>query len=223
MRRAPSRLLGSGALLLLAACSSSGQSDYSQYWEMMKQSVSGTFGKSSITLQQAANIPYASMGWRLNGGPQNIIVLASDNGREQMWTSAARIVLVTKDGRIKRTVGLPHDLAALVPRTGDDFQPPSAVAKMAPSQQYTADFPDAGFYGAQIVCRASSKGARAITILGQRIATVRIEEKCNSPALRWSFTNVYWTDSQTGFVWRSRQAIHPAGDTLETEIFRPPE
>lgn len=223
MRRAPSRLLGGGALLLLAACSSSGPSDYSQYWEMMKQSVSGTFGKSSITLQQAGAIPYASMGWRLNGGSQNIIVLASDNGGEQMWTSAARIVLVTRDGRIKRTVGLPHDIAALVPRTNEDFKSPAATAKTPGPQQYSADFPDAGIYGAQIVCRAAPKGARAITILEQRIATVRIEEKCSSPALRWSFTNVYWTDPQTGFVWRSRQVIHPAGDTLETEIFRPPE
>ena len=31
-----------------------------------------------------------------------------------------------------------------------------------------------------------------------------------------------WIDPQTGFVWRSRQTIHPRGDTLETEIFRPP-
>jgi hypothetical protein len=210
-------------LLFLAACSSSGQSDYAQYWEMMKQSLSATFGKSGITLQQAASIPYASMGWRLNGGPQNLIVLASDNDGEQMWTSAARIVLVTKNGRIKRTVGFAHDMAALVPRASEGFQSPSVVAKTASSQQYTADFPDAGIYGAQIVCRAASKGARAITILGQRIATVRIEENCDSPSLRWSFRNIYWTDPKTGFVWRSRQTIHPAGDTLETEIFRPPE
>lgn len=223
MRRASSWIAGGGALLLLAGCNSSGQSDYSQYWEMMKQSVSGTFGKSSITLQQAGSIPYASMGWRLNGGPQNIIVLASDNGGEQMWTSAARIVLVTKHGRIKRSVGLPHDIAALVPRTNEDFRSPSISAQTPYTQQYTADFPDAGIYGAQIVCKSASKGARAITILEQRIATIRIEEQCRSASLRWSFTNVYWADPKTGFVWRSRQTIHPAGDTLETEIFRPPE
>ena len=223
MRHTPSRVLGGGALLFLAACSSSGSSDYAQYWEMMQQSFSGTFGKSSITLQQAAGIPYASMGWRLNGGPQNIIVLASDNGQEQMWTSAARIVIVTKDGRIKRTVGLAHDMAALVARSNEGFQSPAVTAKTPYPQQYTADFPDAGVYGAQIVCRAAPKGARAITILGQRITTVRIEENCSSSSLRWSFTNVYWTDPKTGFVWRSRQNIHPAGDTLETEIFRPPE
>lgn len=222
MRRAPSWFLGGGALLFLAACSSSGQSDYGQYWEMMKQSFSGTFGKSSITLQQAAGIPYASMGWRLNGGPQNIIVLASDNGHEQMWTSAARIVFVTKDGRVKRTVGLPHDMAALAPRSSEDFLSPAVTAKTPSPQHYTADFPDAGFYGSQITCRAVSKGARAITILEQRIATIRIEENCSSNSLRWSFTNVYWTDPRTGFVWRSRQTIHPAGDTLEMEIFRPP-
>lgn len=222
MRRTPSWFLGGGALLFLTACSSSGSSDYAQYWEMMRQSVSGTFGKSSITLQQAADIPYASMGWRLNGGPQNIIVLASDNGQEQMWTSAARIVLVTKDGRIKRTVGLPHDLAALAPRTNEDLKAPALAAKDPHPQQYTADFPDAGIYGAQIVCRAVSKGARAITILGQRIATTRIEENCGSQSQRWSFTNIYWVDAKTGFVWRSRQSIHPGGDMLETEIFRPP-
>lgn len=223
MKRAPARLLGCGALLFLAGCSSSGQSDYSQYWQMMRQSVSGAFGKSSITLQQAASIPYASMGWRLNGGPQNIIVLASDTSGEQMWTSAARIVLVTKDGRIKRTVGLPRNLGALAPRNGENIASPAESAKSPSARVYVADFPDIDVYGATISCQPTVKGARAITILEQKISTTRIEENCSSRPLRWSFTNVYWADPKSGFVWRSRQNIHPHGDVLETEIFRPAE
>lgn len=223
MRRLPSLLLGGGALVFLAACSSSGATDYTQYWELLKQSASATFGKSSIALDQAASIPYASMGWRFNDSPQGIIVLASDTAGEQMWTSAARIVLVTQNSRVKRTVGLPRNLGGLAWGKNSGLTAPVEAALLGRTEQYTVDFPDLGVYAVAVRCRAVNKGLRSITILGQKIVTNRIEENCTSAALRWTFSNIYWAAPNTGFVWRSRQAIHPQGDTLEIEIFRPPE
>lgn len=194
-----------------------------QYFQVIRQTVrGGGFGKSSVTLKEAAAIPYASMGWRLDGGRQSIIVLATDNAQGQLWTSAAHIVLLTQDGRIKRTVGLPHDLAALAPRGGDAMTPPSRALTGAYSELRSADFPDINAFGAALSCRGMMRGAQMVTILGKKISTARVEEHCDSPALGWSFTNTYWIDRDTGFVWRSVQHIHPKGGTIETEIFRPP-
>ena len=69
------RFLALPWIFLLAGCSSSGSGDFGQYFQVVKQSINGSLRKSSIPLSQAAAIPYASMGWRLNDGGQNIICL----------------------------------------------------------------------------------------------------------------------------------------------------
>jgi hypothetical protein len=77
------------AVLLLTACSSDSGDSYSTYFRAVRQSLTTGFAKQKVTLKQAAAVPYASMGWSLNGGNENLIVLATDNGHELMWTSAA--------------------------------------------------------------------------------------------------------------------------------------
>ena len=68
--------------------------------------MAASFGNGRVTRDQAAAIPYASMGYRLDDGIRALLVLATDANGEQLWTSAAHVVIVTRDGRIVRTVGL---------------------------------------------------------------------------------------------------------------------
>jgi len=216
------RFLALPWIFLLAGCSSSGSGDFGQYMAVVKQALKGSFGKGGVTLQQAAAIPYASMGWRLNDGPQNVIVLATENQSELLWTSAAHVVILTQDGRIRRTVGLPHNLTAFAPGMSQTIAPPGQALNGAYKHQSVLDFSDSGLFGIPITCSGRAVGTQAIKILGKTISTRRVEESCNSPSLHWAFVNSYWLDPQTGFTWRSRQHIHPKGDVIETEIFRPP-
>ena len=104
------------ALLLLSGCSS-GTSDYTLYYQAVRQSIAAGFdGSPHITKDQAAAIPYASIGYRLNDGPEQLLVLATDSGEEQLWTSGAHVVIVTRGGRIVRTVGFAQDVSAVTPR-----------------------------------------------------------------------------------------------------------
>lgn len=206
------------AAVILGSCSSTG-SDYQQYYQVLRQSFS--WHDSGVTLQQAASIPYATMGWRLNDGRQNIIILATD-GNYQIWTSAQHIVLQTERGLVTRTVGLPHDVAALAPRQEQALKVPAMALRGPYLDGRQADFPDVGAYGVAVTCRGQKKGMQTVKILGKAIATARVEETCDSTNLHWSFTNIYWVDPDSGMVWKSLQHIHPDGDVLETEIFRPP-
>ncbi len=204
--------------LLLAGCGSGNiSSTWGPYFEVVKKSFEGSFGDKAVSLEQASEIEYASLGYRLNGGPENLVVLATDSNGEQLWTSAAHKVLITEAGRVKRTVGLPRDLAHLAPASGSILPSAAANASIALS----ADFPDMGIYSAAITCRATNAGPDAIIILGHAIATTRLDEDCSSPQLGWRFRNSYWLDADK-FVWRSVQHIHPKGDVLQVEIFRPP-
>ena len=171
------------ALALLAAggCSSagSGNTNYSQFYQIVKQSLAASFGKIRVTRDQAAAIPYASLGYSLDGGNQAMLVLATDTNGELLWTSPSHVVVVTRDGRIVRTLGLPHDLSALTTTGG----PPPAVAEAVRrpfSSSRQEDFPELGFYGITVSCQARLVGRQKIVILGQEIATNRVDESCRS-------------------------------------------
>ncbi len=214
-------LAAAAAVLALAGCGSESGSALHDYKKILDSAFAGSLGKNRVTLEQAAAIPYASMGWRLNGGNEAILVLATDNGHEQLWTSAAHVVLTTQDGRLKRTVGLPHDMTGLVPKSSGEAMAPAKALQGPFSQEFVADF--AGFYNVSLSCRATSKGMRMIEILGKALKAIRVEEDCHSTTLNWSFVNIYWIDPEKMLVWRSHQHVHPGGDEVDTEVLRPPE
>ncbi len=216
------RIFALAALLLVGACSSSGTSGYSQYYQVLRDSVAASFGDGRITKDQAAAIPYASMGYRLNGGNEQLVVLATDANGEQLWTSAAHVVIVTRDGRIARTVGLEHDISGMASKVGDKL--PEIAAALNGDLRYIRlqNFPSLPAYDVALNCTLSHKGTQTVTILGRGIATFRVDEVCSSTNPKQSFTNSYWIDPETGLCWRSRQQIGPQGDVVDTEILRPP-
>jgi Group 4 capsule polysaccharide lipoprotein gfcB, YjbF len=215
--------LAAAALLALAGCGSadSGNTNYSQFYQLAKQSLSASFGNVRVTRDQAASIPYASMGFSLGDGNQILLVLATDSNGEQLWTGPSHAVIVTRDGRIIRTVGLGHDLAGLTMRNGAAPAPGTAVKGPFTSTRLE-DFPELGIYGAQVSCRAHLVGQQKVNILGQPVTTNRVDEACQSGKPERSFVDTYWVDPDNGLVWRSRQHVHPKGGVIETELFRPP-
>ena len=209
-------------LLLLAACSSASSSDYSQFYRALRLSVTASLGNGRITKDQAAAIPYASMGYRVNGGSEQLVVLATDANGEQLWTSKARIVIVTRDGRISRTVGLPHDKTGMTPRTGEQLAPVAAALNGKVTYTRLEDFPDIPAYGVMLTCTLLKKRAETIAILGRGIQTIRIEETCRASDRKWAFTDRFWVDPDASLVRRGLQHIDPTGTVIETEILRPP-
>ena len=222
--RAIRGLAGSALALLVGGCSSSssGNTNYSQFYQILRQSVSASFGNARITREQAAAIPYATMGYSLEGENQALLVLGTDSGGQLLWTSSAHVVIVTRDGRIVRTLGLGHDLSGLTTRNNMALPAPAMAMREPFSATRLEDFPDLGLYGVVVNCRAHLVGRQSITILGQAISTFRVDEICNSLRPDWSFTDSFWVDGDSGLVWRSRQHVHPQGGMVETEIFRPP-
>ncbi len=203
------------AACLLGACSSESGGDWMDVYDVAKHAWSGS--GPGVKLEQAAAVPYASMGVRLGDGPEVMIILASDMGGQRLWTSAARIAITTESGRIVRTEGFTHDLGSYVP-IGD------AEENGARTVRWQADFPDLKLYSILILCRDKQVRDETIVILGKDIHTRRIDESCSSESsqLDWSFENTYWVDPANGFVWRSIQHVHPQLDAIETEVLRPP-
>jgi len=209
-------LLICGLILMgpLGACSSGGNTDLRSVASIIRLSLGPP---QRVTIKQAAAIPYATIGIRLGNGPQAIATLATDDGGQRLWASGQKVMIATtRSGQIQRTVGLPNNLTWLMP-SGSTEANPSARRSV-----WAADFADLGVYAATIQCDALASANVQISILGNRIATRRTNVRCVAPQLNWSFQNAYWTDHQTGLVWRSIQHVHPKLDPIEIETLRPP-
>jgi hypothetical protein len=207
--------------LVLAGCSSQ-NSNWNAYFQMFRQALQDGSRKIDITREEAAAVPYASLGYRLDGGREAILVLATDSNGVQIWTSAAHVVLQTNGGRIVRSVGLPHDREGLVPRAGSALRPLAESLTAPYRSSRLVDSPDSGFYNVALDCLTTARQKQTITILAAAIPVIRVDETCQSRAPQWSFTDSYWLDATSGFVWKSIQHLHPAGSAIEIEILRPP-
>jgi hypothetical protein len=207
---------------MLAGCSSSNDGMYQQYGQLLKQSF-GIFSGGGITRQEAASVPYASLGYRINDGDEAMLVLATDTGGQQIWTASNHVVFQLQDGRLTRTVGLKINLGAVTPQRGSGgIAAPFAALKGPFGDARLVDYPELGIYSMLLTCSTQVRGAQTVKILGQPIATVRVDETCENRPAAWRFTDTYWLDPHSGLAWRSIQHIAPRGEKIEIEILRPP-
>ncbi|MDE2163056.1 MAG: YjbF family lipoprotein [Alphaproteobacteria bacterium] len=204
------------AAFMLGSCTGLGGGDAASLFMLAKNGWSGN-GRA-VTLEQAAAIPYASMGIRVGDSPEVMIILAGDTSGQLLWTSNVGVAISTRDGRIVRTAGLAKNLGGYEPR--GSWSGENGVQTV----RWQADFPDLSLYSVSIRCQDHPAGDEMIVILGKDIHTRRIDEVCTSDGSRldWAFDNTYWLDPSSGLVWRSIQHIHPDFDAIETEILRPP-
>jgi hypothetical protein len=201
------------ASLCLSACSSDGGNDWRALWTVATNSWSGN--DSKVGLDQAGAIPFATLGIRIDDGPEQILILATDNGTNRLWTSSARVALETRKGRVMRTIGFIGDVSGSVLRSTE------ASWSVPGEFRWSADFADMNRYAIAIVCHDQPVSTENIEILGKTIGVLRVEEDCRADELDWSFHNTYWVNADTGRVWRSIQHVHPGGQTLELEMLRP--
>ena len=199
----------------LGGCSSDGGGDWLALLSLARTSWENR--DAPVALQEAAAIPFATLGVRIGDGREQILVLATDSHGERLWVAHTQVAMTTRGGRIVATAGLPFNVSGYSAATG------TSVAWSAPhAVRWSADFPDMGLYSVSVSCEDRPAGPDPITILGQPLETIRVDETCHSEQLKWTFANSYWV-SETGRVWRSTQSIHPGMDSLTIQILRPPE
>jgi Group 4 capsule polysaccharide lipoprotein gfcB, YjbF len=209
----------------LAACSSSdtGASNFNVSYAALADAMAMSVGLKDppkITMEQAAAIPYATIGYRVGNSGEGMLVLASQTGPTLLWTASNRAVIVTEGGRITKTSGFPYNLAGTnfhAPDPAGDFTHP--LPHMAVLR--TLDFPDLQRFNVGVSSTFSTANTETIEILGQKLATRIVVEDCECPEFDWTFQNKFWLDADSSFVWRSEQYTHPKLDMLKVEIFRP--
>lgn len=211
------RTIAYGAVVLAIAlfgCAGQG-GDAAKIGGLLFQSFTGG---AMITREQAAEIPYASIGVQLGSSSQGLAVLGKTLGDERYWYSGNRILFVTRGGRVVQTVGLPYDLKHVDVRgPGGGWVAPGTAAKFT----MMFDFDNLQAYNVIANCTDTDRGPETIAILASNIQTRHHVESCEVEQLDWSFDNDFWLDAKTGYVWQSVQDIHPRSSVVTVMVFRP--
>lgn len=186
----------------------------------LEMAVGSSFGnRSSFDPDYPEKLPYASMAVQLPNIQRALVVLAKVENDEMHWYSADRGVLVTRYGRLIRTVGFPDNLAG-TSFAQPDFLAPDGVPAEEVTYRRQLDIVPGNRFGVpvQSVLRL---GADTEMQLGKRVMRLRlIEEHCRADALHWSFINRFWVDADR-FVWRSEQHVAPGMSAFSMEITKP--
>lgn len=193
-----------------------GNTDFAQLGGVIYEQIRTSVGSDSISREKAAAVPYATLGARIGGGGETMMVLSTASGADRLWLDAARAGVITRDGRVVRTVGLGHNLDGF-----QSSQTSAATPSAAGEQHYLYDFWDRRAFGVSINCSRHETGTETIVTIGVHRLTRHVVEDCKAPQVDWTFQNEFWLDSTSGYVWKSKQYVHPDLDPLTLEILRP--
>tara|TARA_B100001093_G_scaffold466872_1_gene485642 strand:- start:302 stop:988 length:687 start_codon:yes stop_codon:yes gene_type:complete len=191
---------------------------YKESYQAIKNAVFG-FPDNEISPSLVNNIPYASMLLKIGKGPSGLLILESKTtGGRYTWLSADGIYIVTKEGRIVSTGGLPNNLIdQIIPN--EDFAKLLEGNKKELKYYYSFDKPL--LRNLDLKINYEEGNLEEVIILGQKRKLRVIYEVGKNDYLGWNFKNKYWVDEEN-FVWKSEQTISPKLPVLRIEITKKP-
>ncbi|MDC0509567.1 YjbF family lipoprotein [Gammaproteobacteria bacterium] len=203
----------------LTSCSSLGVNNiapgYVEAFGVIKKAVFGV--ENEIDPNVISSIPYASMLVKIGKGPEALMILESIYDDKYTWVSADGVYLVTRNGRIIQTQGLPNNLMNImhpeINWTDNEFEKVDFVS------YYSFEKPLLNNLKVMSSFRVGDIHDKKLSLVNLRLQ--KIEESLYSKEVNWSELNEYWTDEK-GYVWLSRQSISPKLPPIYYEVTKKP-
>ena len=179
---------------MLLVCSSCSYISYNQVLPLIK---SATLGDSDIALTEEyiAKQPYSFARVDLGKAANIIMVLQKVDNNFYTWVSSTGEKVITLNGKIIKTEGLPHNL---------EFLNPTKFKLFSEKPNYS------GTYDLLLKDpRAFVEQDFSISIIQNSPSELLIEEKITMTILNRKYSNFYWVDKKSGKVIKTKQVIYP--------------
>ncbi|OOF13806.1 hypothetical protein BZG84_15275 [Salinivibrio sp. PR932] len=160
-------------------------------------------------------LPYASLYAQLDNGPQGFMVLAFAEPSQHTspnlkWLSAKHEMIVTRSGRIIKTVNFADgNLTATQTDTPDPLSVGLTTITMPHTWSRKIDWQPGNHSGYLAKSTFNHVGAQTILVNGTRVETAHYRELVSLPSLDVQWTNDYWVNNSNGNVIKSYQHLAP--------------
>lgn len=211
---------------LLTGCSSDGSTAAERLGPLAEDLI---FGKDApdeppkeLTRAELAQVPFATVAISTPDSPRAFVAAVANNKGFVSYQDQTRRSIVLEGGLLVATHGLGYNLSAVKHQSTDPVARQTPLADW-PGQlvrNYQFALTGAEDYDITVNCALSQIARERIEIVELFFDVVRVNETCSNG--KSSFTNTYWVEPETGFIWKSVQWIGPRQPELFTlEIIRP--
>jgi len=168
------------------------------------------FPDYEITDEIYENYDNSFMKIRFGRGPHAILILAYINDDVYEWIGSDDVRIFTYNGRIIRTIGLPHNFE-LTNYSKDNFVIDNSSYDLI--NLYNPDL-----YSVKMERVLQSKESK-LDRLGEVIDIYRITERFRIESIGWTGKNIYYQNKETMNIEMLEQDIHPRLPTLKVEYY----
>ena len=180
------------------------------------------FGFDDVTLskEQINALPYASAYVRINDGPQIFMVLGyadtTTNGDTELkWVSSDNAMIVTINGRITKTLNLPHNNLSAINFSLDEQPQISQTKAWTASYDWQEDYQ----FGYKALATLTKLKPEQISSPLWKIEAEKWKEEVRFSSINQSLTNYYWLNANKKVI-QTIQHLGPSMSKIEITFLK---
>ncbi|MBA0036709.1 YjbF family lipoprotein [Pantoea sp. BIGb0393] len=175
----------------------------------------------TVTDEQVANLPYASLYAHINDGPRIFVVLGYNENGLQKWITQDKAMLVMQHGRLVKTLGLPSNLADVSNLAQDPLADALHLQNGASWTRVVQWREQDNVRAAIAVSRFQRGDDTVLDITGERVPCRVWHETVRMESLGTEWQNTFWIDNRDGTVLQASQMLAADAFPVETTILKP--
>lgn len=175
----------------------------------------------TVTDDQVANLPYASLYARINEGPRIFVVLGYDEHAQQKWITQDKAMLVMQHGRLVKTLGLVNNLDDVSNLAQDPLADPLHLQNDASWTRIVQWHEKAQVRAASATSRFQRGDDAVLDIAGERVPCRVWIETVRMESLGAEWQNTFWIDNRDGTVLQAHQMLAADAFPVNTTILKP--
>jgi len=194
--------------ILLGSCASLPIS----YRDLPKDIYRLAFGYPNFVVTQSTfnSYPYSFAKVGFGKGQSVIMILESTDDNLFTWVGQDGVKLITKNGRVIKSMGLPHDV---------DIKPSIHRDNFASGEYFeVVNFSHPILLNADLFSSIEFKELSSLIYLEKEISVNVFTESIAIENIGWSNKNVYYLDSKSRVI-KATQSLHPFLDQLHIEFY----
>jgi hypothetical protein len=175
-----------------------------------------------VTKLEAEKLPYAAMTVSFNKQQSVLMPLGYLSNNQQKWYSQDRVGFTTQNARIVQVYNVQSEITAIDTHVlWKRFDVTSMALNQVVTLPIELDFLSLNRFSVKGSLTLQGVGFEERLLWNEPVRLFRIEEQVSIPSMNYVYTNIYWKDPITHFVWESVQKWGPEVPTVHYQVVKP--
>lgn len=175
-----------------------------------------------LNKRASESLPYASLRVSVAGTVPALMPLGYLKTEQQKWFSQNRFGFTTENARITQIYNVDSEISAIRPSPIWKKMRLSSIGLNQSVQiPVYLDFLSLKRFAVPASLQIQAVDYETRVLWGEEVSLLRIEELISIPSMQYQYTNRYWKDTKSGFIWESVQKWGPNVPEIHYQVVKP--